>query len=349
MIKIILILGFLAWPIILLTSIMMFPIGSYSNDMGRVLSVTAVLMYPIALAGIFWFTKGSLFGVSGQNVFIGTAIVVLFGIHLVGLTGKIFNLGKGVNPSGFTISEKKVFLDGDEIVGADPKSFTGFRSKISSGDRGLNHPYTKDNNQVFFEGKLVAGADSNSSKVLGEFQDWLVDEKSLFFKGNKLEGVNPNEYELLGDFHVKTPTLVYFKDQEIADVDIESFEILRGSISKDKDRIYIDGKQILKEAVALEFELYPNDDLLNSFGRDSKTLYDPYRNKAYKDIDINSLRAYERGYLSDKNAVYSKVSGDIKKLEGANPSTFVVTGWDNDTKSDANDGKLFFVNGKLVK
>ena len=125
--------------------------------------------------------------------------------------------------------------------------------------------------------------------------------------------------------------------------------ILRNRLTKDENKIYYEADEILSMADAKSFQMYPEESQLGGFGHDYKGLYDPYANKAYTEVDQETFKGFERGYYTDKNAVYTSVKGGLQNIEGANTSTFVYTDWDEKTQSDANDGTHFFIDGEIVK
>lgn len=332
-----------------MTSAMMFPTGDAANNTKNVLSVIAILLYPTYIGAIYWALDSSLFNISGRTLFFSSVVVVVLGMHLLGYTSMLFNVARQLNSSGYTIKEDKVYLDGKMIVGADPATFQSLTGNLQSNISVYENPYTKDKNKVYYRGELVKDANPGTVEVIDDYKLWLKDKSSVFYEGIKLEGVSSGNFILKNNSYIFTPDKIFYRSKEIKGADSNSFILLRDSIAKDKNNIYYDDRVIFPQADTQSFQMYPEDGYASRYGFDQKHLYDPYMEVTYRDVDIESFKGFERGYYTDNNAVYTDVSGNLVKLEGANPKTFVVTDWNEETQSDANDGNLYFVNGDLVK
>ncbi len=159
------------------------------------------------------------------------------------------------SPCYYEYIEDEVFFCGDVLPGADVSSFEA-----------LVYPYSKDNIQVFYEAKVVEGAnplsievvddgpyikDSNNVYCEGEFLSgdvenfsqvevntaFAIDSENVYYGCMKLENSDPDTLVQIDNDFFRDKNNVYYQGN-ILNVDMESFEVLGGGYARDVDSVY---------------------------------------------------------------------------------------------------------------
>ncbi|HEQ65272.1 MAG TPA: hypothetical protein ENN64_00385 [bacterium] len=122
--------------------------------------------------------------------------------------------------------------------------------------------YLRRGNNIYFilksnrnESRLVEEADPETFSVYedislsseGIFYEtnsdyFAYDKHNLYFKGVLVEGVDPDDYELLDQYGYGVGgDKVYYCENVIDEVDIDTFQVLDRGYAKDKSHVYKDG------------------------------------------------------------------------------------------------------------
>ncbi len=260
------------------------------------------------------------------------------------------------------IGEDKVLWAGQELQGADAKSF-----------RQLDHNYFADKNHVYFVGSIVEGADPATFTLWDYFcvdkyavykrnkkvekadprsYKWLdplyaIDNHHVFFHDKVIEGADPHTFTRIytpgeeqvsaNNIYNKDMNHVYYHDQLLEGVDPDTFLVLAKGYAKDSTQV-IKGKHIHPEWDAATFEALPR-----SLCKDKNGVYNPIGNKM-EGIDPLSFEILNHYYSKDKNKVY----WNLLPIEGADVRTFELA----DTSlhgSTAKDKLGNFYQGKREK
>ncbi len=349
-IKIVSVLIILYWPMVLFTSAMMFPTGESSNNIKTVYSVIGLLFYPAYIFALYWIFRWTLFGISGKVLFFSSIVLIIIAFHLFGYTRLVFNTARGINSSGITLKDNSVYFDGKLLTDADISTFKSINGNLEESLKSSDNTFTSDKNSVYYEGKIIEYADPKTFELLEkEFEWWSRDSRNIFYKDRKIDKASVNNFRLIDNRFLLSNDYIYYLGIQILEADPENFEVLNSNFSKDKQHIYYNEKIILPDADMNSFFIYPDDHNLNGYARDSKFFYDPYQNIQLNQVDPDSIQGMDRGYFKDNFSIFTSVNGVFELLKDADPITFIVTNWDEETQSDANDGTNYYINGELLE
>ena len=199
---------------------------------------------------------------------------------------------------------------------------------------------------VYYEGKLIKGADSETFMVLAD----------LFYINNS-------------SGYAKDKNKVFYKENEIIRVDAKSFVLIQPSLSENKglvvetgmaqdinNRYYL-GRRVVERSIINKLEnlgdnYYKDEvnvyqDMRYSSGLHSlfiPVVLDQFDAESFEFVDfcwrMDGSGAYHESYIKDKNNVFC---GE-EKLEKADPPTFEVIGFLEEGEQDA--GIYFFSKDK---
>lgn len=346
-------ISLLLWLPFIMMSPMIFDAPGSENDRRGVSHALIVLAYPLYIFLIMGVFGAKYFGV---NSFIcaGVSGAVIFCIFwLFGYFSMFRNLQRGIANSGYSITENAVYYNAKQIEHADRASFTLFNKENYQYEYSVSL-YARDKFHFYFCGKVVEGVDPSNThgEIVANDLYWLTDSQVIL--GNKiLVGANPNNfsgYDGVTGWTYSTSqgeTIIYSSGEALKNVDVASFQPLSDFIGKDKHHIFKKNDTILSGADAKSFELLPEHD----FARDKHHVYYlATRNPVVIDgADPDSFEVLNRGYLKDKNHVYYVQQYErVNAMVMADPTSFVVTPYDEQTKSDANDKLHFYHGGEVV-
>ncbi|WP_435308138.1 DKNYY domain-containing protein [Sebaldella termitidis] len=182
------------------------------------------------------------------------------------------------------------------IRGADMKTFEILTSL-----------YTKDKNNVYYDSKIINGADSLTFMMMKEIKE--------------------NEHE-----YARDKKRVYYRGREIAGSDSATFEIINRNFSKDRNNVYyksntntvISGiceNNFSEEKISADIlETQVSEELMGQFLRGY-----PAEEKSY--YEIKEINKPLFGKLSEAVKISrceTEEKDSWKKLENANPATFEV-------------------------
>ena len=154
----------------------------------------------------------------------------------------------------------KIYINEDEKPEIDAESFVPITKDVfpvypNSGNNILH--YSKDKNHVYYDGVVIANADSDTFKAIwagameGEHV-YAKDKNYVYYMGNIMAGADPGSIKVLtsisngwrvgGGYSIDSKN-VYFENSIINEADPKSFEAdLEGDYAFDRDRVYLNGK-----------------------------------------------------------------------------------------------------------
>lgn len=179
------------WPILLMMSPMMFDAPGSENDKSHATSMMLVLCYPIGIFILLWMFGGSYFGYGGFKLVVISSVIVVSALSVFGYFGMLLNLHKGIANSGYSVVDQNVYYDGKLLEGADGETFNTLAS-----ERRRDAPeYATDKNFLYYSGKVVEGASIKQlkNKVINMDEYWLNNEQ-VIYDGKILPDANPAEF-----------------------------------------------------------------------------------------------------------------------------------------------------------
>ncbi len=173
------------------------------------------------------------------------------------------------------------------------------------GAKRKSYGYGVDRNAVYYEGRMMAGADARTFEYLGH--GYARDRNVVYYRGEVMRGANPRTFRVVGDVE-EQPTIV-FPDERTPDydrrgsADWERFpeELLPGNslgfgYSKTNFDVYYLGKKI--GASSSSFQV-----LSFGYAKDAFSIY--FEGVEVKGASNGSFRVLIDGYAKDAfNAYY---------------------------------------------
>ncbi len=337
------------WFGIVMMSPMMVVAGGFKDNVSAILMAMFLIGYPVIIFTIIKILKFRYFGWNVNYLLIGFSLVVGLIFIVYGFPQMLYNVSKGIPGSGYFIKESNVYLDGDKIKDADGKSFKIFKEDIW---------YAKDNDHVFYHGQILKGAIAKTfiPVVIDKSKNPIFwkDESGVFYLGKKIESANPVTFQPIKGCYAHDDKNVYFCNLLIENADPNKFKLLNENIADDGVNIFIIDKQSKIPVDIESFEVIKSDNNDN-YCKDKNNVYAVFFSQMdpllkVEGADPSSFKPLERSYSVDKNYVYFLNSNKqkVERLTGINVKSFSV-GYDNATKSDANDGVNFLMEGEIIK
>lgn len=316
----------LFWPVVFGTSFMMFDAPGSTNDASHILFVLAVLAYPAYIFLLYWIFRGTYFGISGR-----TMAIVSIGV-VVAISGLFYgrlavNAVRGVQNAGITITEERVYYNGKVLPDADPATFAPVPHN--------SHPdwsdYHADANRVYFRGDVIEDADARAfgpasiteraetyAGDAGYFRlsnEIYTDGTRLFRFGAPLPQSNGGPVIAIGERHFIHDHRVYHESVPLETADPDTFTALSGVVGKDAGHLFFYTEPVQPVPDLASFSIVDG-----SFGE----------------------------YATDAERVYHVGEDAVVVVDGADPKSFVFTGWDGATRSEARDAHRRYLEGKPV-
>lgn len=177
------------WPIMLMMSPMMFDAPGSQNSKGNMIIMMLVLSYPIFLFLLLWALGGRYFGMSGLKLAVFSAVVVAISFSVFGYFGMLSNLHKGISNTTYSVASNKVYFKGKLIKDADSQSF-----KMLD-DEQMTYSfsdYALDKQYLYCNGTIVEGAvPNNLRKILINNDTYWLNDTQVIYDGSVLQGANP--------------------------------------------------------------------------------------------------------------------------------------------------------------
>lgn len=192
----------------------------------------------------------------------------------------------------------------------------------------LGHGFTKDNNNIYLENKIFAGADLESFLVLN--RNYVKDENNVYGNNSTnpydknfiiITTADSDSFVAINDFSAKDNSNVYFWNTRLATVsDPESFEKITDWYYKDKNYVYQQGEgpgaSVLEKITSANPATFQIID--TAYTKDDKNIF--YYGVVIKNADIESFQIVDYPYSKDNNYVYIQ----SKVLEGADSESFSI-------------------------
>ena len=221
--------------------------------------------------------------------------------------------------------DKKNIYYGDKVLNeADPKSFKSL-SKISSG-------LGKDKNNLYFFEDKVNNIDIKTLEIMtDEFSIYLKDKNGVYilfsYNGGLpvdldngiispkiLKNVDKQTFQLIGGGYSKDKNSVYYIGKKIDGVAPQNFKVLKDYIFTDGKNVYLYGEK--KEDIDLQTLKFFDDN--SSYFFDKNNIY--FQGDKLENADFKSFKIMESNFSKDKNNVYA----GNEKIDGADAKTFEV-------------------------
>ena len=198
-------------------------------------------------------------------------------------------------------------VDERKVDDADSKTFVE-----------LNKIYGKDSKNVYYEDKKLENADFKTFQIIGEVTG--KDKKYIYNYDEKME-VNPKDFKL----YKNKDKLLYFRNNgklyiggsffEVEYVqDLDSFEAIDESYSKDKYNIYYAGTPIY-DVDKSTFQIIMPD----YYAKDKNNVYSG--SDKIKDANPDTIKILNQVYLKDDKNVFLNFG---QKIKNADVTTFEV-------------------------
>jgi hypothetical protein len=218
---------------------------------------------------------------------------------------------------GYQTSGNKVFyhpgMGGGpafEVVGADLRSFENSRKAFADAR------YGRDKNQVYFNGRVVRGADPESFSRMQ--RGYIRDVRSVYYNGSFLSN-DADHFQFIDEFVQKDRTHVYRGGWIISD-DPENFEFIA---KIDGLSYYRDQKGVLANSTRLPgAHAATFTPLRHGYSRDARQVYkvDGMLAKVILGACPTEFDVFNAYYTHDEKSVYWQG----KPLPGADPATFAM-------------------------
>lgn len=190
-----------------------------------------------------------------------------------------------------------------EITGADAASFKAFDTT-----------YAKDRSKVYFDGRLLSGADATSFDVLE--RSGFAKDRNYAYVLDRPVSDDPGHFELIDGGLSKDSAAVYWTDGRVLSDDPVHFAIVSNNnyylFTKDSRTVDVNGNPI-PGADPATFRV-----LQGAYAQDVRRVF--YFTDPIIDADAASFRPLDGPYAGDARRVYWMG----KPIDGADPATFRV-------------------------
>ena len=194
---------------------------------------------------------------------------------------------------GYGVDRNAVYYEGRVMTGADARTFEY-----------LGHGYARDRNVVYYRGEVVRGANPRTFRVVGDAEDvpggTYPDDR---LPNNGTQGPAPWERfpeELLpgnslGFGYSKTTFDVYYLGKKI-DASASMFQVLSFGYAKDSFTVFFEGVKV-KDASSSMFKV-----LIDGYAKDAFNVY--YMGRLIPDCRASRFECMGRGVARDDENKY---------------------------------------------
>lgn len=176
--------------------------------------------------------------------------------------------------------------------------------------------YLTVGNNVFYDQKLIEGADAKSFVLIHTISksraDYSQDQNSVYYKGIPLPNVDPKTFMMIEDkesyyqFLSKDKNQVYWQGKVIENADPESFQI-ENKMLQDKNHVWI--YQDEEQSPILQKNLQPDIQKLDHYFSKNKTQAF-YINKVIENVDIETFNTIPPTCVKPNN-LCKGINGEI--------------------------------------
>ena len=201
------------------------------------------------------------------------------------------------------------------------------------GERRKSYGYGVDRNAVYFEGRVIPGADARTFEYMAH--GYARDRRAVYYRGEVLQGANPRTFRVVGDAEEQPPVVipdgrgggidprdgadwgrfpeellpgnslgfgysktnfdVYYLGKKI-DASASSFQVLSFGYAKDAFNIYFEGAEV-KDASSGTFRV-----LIDGYAKDAFNAY--YRGREIPDCNVRTFECMGKGVARDDENKY---------------------------------------------
>ena len=224
--------------------------------------------------------------------------IIWFFSKFIGCSFKkgVFNPGM-ITPMGYHVRDHRVYYYGGlmnaytvELEGVDAASFEKVVQKAASPETVLSSSYARDKRQVYYNGKVLPGAD-------------------------------PATFEVTGFARSKDKNHVYDYLRAFSD-DPEHYRHFKDELYIDQDHIYWGTVVLSDEPQNLRFTVSADTSSLTYYA-DSKGVF-ASNGMRMPDVDVETFKPLPGMYCADKNHVYQFDYLELKIVKGADPANFKI-------------------------
>lgn len=196
---------------------------------------------------------------------------------------------KGIDPQ-FSKDDVQAYFNGQPVPGSHGKTFELINSSYAKDSnhiyfikplrkvaesvfalhcqpasfKVLDYPFSKDESTIFYENRVVAGADAASFSVLAN--GYAKDKNAVYLQAKRIAGADPASFELFKpggeyvseDFYSKDKQGIYWMDKKIITGDNPAFAPLGNGYAADGKQVWFKTATI-SGADANTFKVYPHD------------------------------------------------------------------------------------------
>jgi hypothetical protein len=210
------------------------------------LAIALIILFPILIGGTYVFFGWTFLGLSPKIFILLTIVLSIVSSSMIGYP-RLYRLAfQGIPISGLFISDKGVYLSGNLIPGADPKTFESIP--------GAGYGYYRDQNHVYLYEKVIPEANPasfRSSLETAPYPVYSQDDKHVYVSGNLVPEADVKTFEVLGQgTYGRDSQHVFYRGKIIEGADPQSFEVTAGddddspTDAKDKNQVYRLGKAV---------------------------------------------------------------------------------------------------------
>jgi hypothetical protein len=223
--------------------------------------------------------------------------------------------------SQYVMDDKNVWYRDEAIPLVDAETFSVIDAPF----------FTKDKNHVYFASRIIKWANPDKFKFAsGSFSQYVMDDKNVWYRDEAIPLVDVETFSYLGDNFAKDKNHVYFASRIIKWANPDKFKFASGSFSQyvmdDKNVWY--NRKIILWADPKTFELLRPTGRFTAYSKDKNYVY---LNWDKIDIDIKTFKVVEWQtdeirFLRDQYGVYcfewKKEWYDKLQLNWINLNTF---------------------------
>ncbi|MFZ6873469.1 DKNYY domain-containing protein [Undibacterium sp. Di27W] len=348
-------LALLVWPLLMMMSPMLFDAPGSENNKSNLTFLLFVIFYPVIIFVCYKLFGMTYFRISADRALLVCVVLTVLVALVFGYPRFIMNVVAGISGNGYFVKEDKVYYYGKPLNSALASTFKTIGGQYAR--------YALDEKHVYFDGRLIEGADagsftgvSNPNAQAGEerFTLFWKDQAHVYLEGRILPGAKAAEFRHLGGRYGSDNQQVYYGWQVLQGGNPASFQLLNPDMGKDDKQVFVFDKACKLNAPTAHFHLLSNQDLA-VYATDGQFLYAVFFGameplQVVTDADPATFTLLERSYFKDNKRVYYRDSSQKKVilLEAADAAGFVAGNYDSATDSDAHDGAHYYLAGKLA-
>ncbi len=189
------------------------------------------------------------------------------------------------------------------LTNADPNSFYLINDRESKNYR--KHPFTADENNVYFGGLLLENADPKSFEIINRY--YSRDNENIYYDGKRIEDVHVNSFEAFNQRFSKDKNHVYLYGEIDEKLDAESFVFINNNFYKDKNHVYhyqiFGGETIVENADSETFEVLDTPIQEGQWAKTDTAIF-KNNNQMVEVTDPASFEVLSKNYQKDKDNIY---------------------------------------------